>query len=342
MSTEMKTNDIVKLGIDLYRGCVKEYSDEKANEALYKALVAANNGSTKLDIRAIRDGKCDELFSIVEQILAATVPAAVLDDPFVKALVEFRNVADGDETVFNLENASLFIVAEIAEGTQAIRRQRIADYTEVPVPTSVHAVRIYEELKRILAGRVDFPAMIDKVKVSFVEQIRNDAYSLWAGATASDLGGIAYFPVAGTYDEDALLKVVQHVEAAAGGRPATLIGTKRALRPLRTAILGDNGKNTIDEQGYVGSFYGSNVVCIPQRHKVGTSEFVFDDNVITIIASGDNGKPIKFVYEGNPLVIRTPAQANKDLTEEYFYADRWGAALAMAAGNSGIGKYEMT
>lgn len=335
-------NDIVKLGIDSYKGRVTEYSAEKTQEALRNALIEANNGSTTLDIRAMRDGKCNGVFSLVEQILAGTVTDSVLDDPFMKNMVDFRNVAAGDEAVFQLENTSLFVVSKIAEGTQAIRRQRITDVTEVPVPTDVHAVRIYEELKRVLAGRVDFNQMIDKVGRSFKEQIFNDAYTLWATATANDIGGTVYFPTAGTYDEDALLEVVQHVEAAAGGRPATIIGTKRALKPLIASLVGNAGKELVDGQGYAGSFYGTDVIMLPQRHTAGTSNFVFNDKSLTIVASGDGGKPIKMVYEGSPLAIPKAPESNFDLTYEYFYADRWGMALAMADGNSGIGRYDFT
>lgn len=335
-------NDIVKLGIDSYKGRVTEYSADKTQEALRNALIEANGGSTIIDARAMRDGKCVGAFAIVEQILAGVVADDILNDPFFKAMVEFRNVAAGDEAVFNLENTALFEVATIAEGTQAIRRQRIVDYTEVLVKTKVHAVRIYEELKRVLAGRVDFNTMIAKVAQSFKAEILNEVVSLWAGATAADIGGATYFPVAGTYSEDALLEVIEHVEAAAGGKPATIIGTKRALRPLIASLVGNAAKETTDSQGYAGSFYGSDVIMLPQRHQVGTSSFVFNDKSLTIVASGDGGKPIKFVYEGSPLVIPKAPEHNMDLTYEYFYADRWGMALAMANGNSGIGRYDFT
>lgn len=36
-------------------------------------MVAANNGSTKLNYKAIRDGKCQGLFALVEEILSRTV-----------------------------------------------------------------------------------------------------------------------------------------------------------------------------------------------------------------------------------------------------------------------------
>ena len=66
-------NDIVRLGVDAYHGTVEKYSLKEANDTLREALIQANNGSTKMDYRAIRDGKCNGLFAIVEQILANTV-----------------------------------------------------------------------------------------------------------------------------------------------------------------------------------------------------------------------------------------------------------------------------
>lgn len=337
--------DIVKLGIDLCRGSVVKYSADEANETLRNALIEANGGSTKLDYRAMRDGKCNGVFAIVEEIIRSTVPAGLQESDFFNALVDFRNISLGDENVFLVEDSTMFHVDRIADGTQAIRRQRIENLTEVPVATAPHGVRIYEELSRILAGRVDFTKLIDKVVESEKQQILSDIYSLWYYATDTQLGGSTYYPgysSAGSYDEDVLLTLIAHVEAAAGGRQATVIGTKKALKPLTPSILGPDGKNTIDTQGYVGKFYGSDVICVPQRHVAGTSNFVFDDKMLTVVANGDDGKPIKFVYEGDPLVIPVDARSNMDLTQEYFLQDRWGGALVTAGGNTGIGRYQFS
>ena len=335
--------EIVKLGIDLYNGNVEKYSDKQANEALRNALLELTGGSTVLDYRAMRDGKYNGMFTIIETIIANTVPTGLQDSDFFNALVEFRNVALGDENLFVVEDSTLFHVDTIADGTQAIRRQRIDNAAEVPVKTSFHGVRIYEELSRILAGRVDFNKLIDKVIASEREQIMTDIYSLWYNATDAQLGGGVFYPgysSAGTYDEDTLIDLVAHVEAAAGGRPATIIGTKKALKPLIPSIIGPDGKNTVDAQGYVGKFYGTDTVCVPQRHVNGTTNFVFDDKMITVVANGDGGKPIKFVYEGNPLIIPVDAKDNMDLTQEYFLRDCWGGALVTAGGNTGIGRYQ--
>lgn len=333
---EMK--DIVKLAVDSYKGRVEKYTVGQSQDALRQALIEANGGNTTLDYKAIRDGKCNGLFTLVEEILSRTVIEGVQSDDFFNAFVDYKNVALGDKNVFVVEDSTLFVVDDVAEGNQGIRRQRLGGKSETSIPTSMHAIRIYEELNRVLSGRVDFNTFIDKVAKSFSQKILNDIYTLWAGATAADLGGVSYFPTAGTYNEDDLLDVISHVEAAAGGKTATIVGTKKALRNLKESIMSDGAKDEFHNMGYAGTFFGTPVVAIPQRHQVGSTNFVFQDDVLTIVAGDD--KPIKFVYEGDPLVIMGDPKTNADLTQEYFYGERYGLGIVLAGGNAGIGRYE--
>lgn len=240
---------IVKLAVDAYKGEVQNYSTKEAQEVLRNALIEANHGSAKLDIRDIRDHKCDEMFRLVEEILKETVVDGLTENDFFNAFVDFRNISLGDENMFVVEDNDLFVVAEIADGTQGIRRQRLGGAKETSIPTTLKAVRIYEELNRVLAGRIDFNEMIDKVAESFRQQLLNDIYALWIGATADQLGGVTYFPAAGTYDEDDLLELIAHVEAAAGGKTATIIGTAKALRNLKESIQSDGAREELHNFG---------------------------------------------------------------------------------------------
>lgn len=330
---------IARVAVDAYKGCVKDYSIADSQSLITKALVEVNNGKTYLDYKDIRDGKCPELFSFLEVTLSATVVEGLQGDEYFNALCDFRNVAEGDQNVFSVEDSELFIVADTADGTQGVRRQRLGGVSETAIPTSLKTVRIYEELNRVLAGRVDFNHFINKVAESFRQKLLNDVYTLWTGATADQLGGVTYFPEAGAYDEDELLDLISHVEAAAGGKAATIVGTKKALRALKDAIGSDAAKNDLYNFGYVGKFYGTPVVATPQRHKVGSTEFVMDDNILTIIAGDD--KPIKVVYEGSPIVLMGDPMTNADFTQEYLYGEKYGMGIVLAGGNSGIGRYEL-
>jgi hypothetical protein len=331
-------NKIVKVAVDAYKGCVKDYSIADSQSLITKALVEVNNGKTYLDYKDIRDGKCPGLFSFLEETLSTTIVDGLQGDEYFNALCDFRNVADGEQNIFVVEDNALFVVAETADGTQGVRRQRLGGATETAIPTVLKTVRIYEELNRVLAGKVDFNYFINKVAESFRQKLLNDVHTLWTGVTADELGGTAYFPEAGTYNEDALLDLISHVEAAAGGKPATIVGTKKALRALKDAIDADVAKNDLYNLGYVGKFYGTPVVATPQRHKAGKTEFVMDDNILTIIA-GD-AKPIKVVYEGNPIVLMGDPMTNGDFTQEYFYGEKYGMGIVLA-GNTGIGRYEL-
>lgn len=333
-------NDIVKLAIDAYHGRVEKYSVAQSQDVLRQALIEKNNGKAYLDYKDIRDGKCQGLFTLIETILSKTVVEGLQGDEYFNALAEMRNVAEGDSPVFVVEDNDVFVVAEAADGTQGIRRQRLGGSTETTIPTTLKVVRIYEEINRVLAGRVDFNQFISKVAESFKQKLLNDMYTLWSGATASQIGGTVYFPVAGDYDEGALLDLIAHVEASAGGQKATIVGTKKALRPLKESIMSDGAKEEWHKLGYVGTFFGTPVVATPQRHKVNSTEFVLDDDVLTIIAG--NEKPIKVVYEGNPIILMGDPLTNADFTQEYLYGEKYGMGIVLAGKSAGVGRYEFT
>ena len=65
--------NIVKLAVDGFHGRVEKYSKDQAMDAVRQALIEANNGKTSLDYKAIRDGKCNGLFALIEEILSRTV-----------------------------------------------------------------------------------------------------------------------------------------------------------------------------------------------------------------------------------------------------------------------------
>lgn len=245
-------NDLVKVAIDAYHGSVAKYSNQEAIEMLRKAAIELNGGKTTLDYKAIRDGKCAGLFTLIEEIISRVVVEDLTGDEYFNKLVDFRNLGAGDKNLFEIEDADLFSVDEIADGTQALRRQRLGGMSTFTVPTKRHGVKIYEELNRMLAGQVDFNKMIAKVGESYRRALLNEIYNLWTGATAADFGDDPINPVyvvSGTYDVDDLLLLVEHVEAAAGGKQATLIGTKAALRKIAPDVQGVESRSDLYTMG---------------------------------------------------------------------------------------------
>ena len=77
----MERNSIVRLGLDVYRGTVNtEFTNGKDAEAeLRKALIAANGGSDKIDLKAMRKNK-GEIFEIIEEIIDIIVEEGLQGD----------------------------------------------------------------------------------------------------------------------------------------------------------------------------------------------------------------------------------------------------------------------
>lgn len=328
----MERNDIVKLAIDATRGCVAgNYSKGETSEVLRQALIEANGGSTKIDYKAIRRNGA-AIFEIIEEIIPVILQEGLVGDEFYMNLVEERRLAEGDTNEFEIEADSAFVVSEIANGVATPRRQRIGEKTSTGVKTTAHAVRVYEEMNRLLAGRIDWNTFIEKVAEAFRQQLFNDIYTAFSGINAQTAGLSDTYVTGGTYDEEKLLALVAHVEAATG-KTAMIVGTKPALRKCTTAVVADSAKEDYYNAGFYGRLAGVPMVAIKNRHAAGTENFIFGDDKLFVMASDD--KPIKVVYEGDGLILDVDPTSRPDLTQEYFYMEKYGVAL-IVNGKMGI------
>lgn len=316
--------NLVKLAIDGYKGHVAgNYSVSDAQETLRAALVEANGGKTSFDIKDVRAGRCEKVFTIVEELVNAISEEGLRGDEFFMNMVEDRNMSLGDTPVFHIERDSLLAVADIAEGTQGVRRQRIEGGTDITVTTQLHAVKIYEELNRVLSGRIDFNKLVDSVSRSFVKNELDSAYAAFTGMFNKLQ---APYSESGSYDEEKLLTLVEHVEAATG-QTAMIVGTKKALRKVTTAVVSDSAKEDLYNMGYYGKVAGIPMVAVKQRHETGSNKFILDDKNLYIFA-GDS-KPIKRVTEGDVVMLTGNPMTNADLTQEFLMAKRTGIAIVM-------------
>lgn len=314
--------DLIQIAVDSYRGHMAgNYSVDDGMKTLREALIEANGGSTTLDYRAVRDGKCSGVFAILEEIINKTVIEGLPDSCPLFNYVDFRNLKEGDTNVFELRDNGVFVVADIADGTQGIRRQRLGGGEEITIKTQLKGIKIYEELRRILAGRTDFNTLIDKVSEAFQKKIKNDMYD---AVVAGFNGLVSPYTngAAGSFSEATLTTIIDHVEAATGMK-ATILGSKQAVRKI-TGLKGDASdaaKDQLFAMGYYDNFYGTPVIVMENGHKVGSTDFVLG-NDLYIVASDE--KFVKFVTEGDTLIIPGEPTSNADLSQEFLMAMRYG------------------
>ena len=229
--------EILEQAIRVVRGDVSgEFSKAQENEGMRNALIELNGGSTKISPKTFHRGT--QLFALVEELIPAIIDKGLRDSDAIFQLVEYRNIAAGDEAEFYTEGEATFVVSDVASGIRGIRRQRLSGGEKVTSPTVFKAVRVYENLGRLLAGRITFDAFISAVSKAFNQKILTDAYTALSTITQDTAGLTSDYVYAGTYDENKLIELVEHVKADTGS-VARIYGTKAALRKITTAITGD-------------------------------------------------------------------------------------------------------
>lgn len=322
----MEMKDIRKVAIDIMNGKVAgNYSTSDAAESLRAALIEANGGSEKINFKTFHRGSA--LFDMVEELIEAAIEVGLTDSNPIFELVEYKNIAEGDVNEFVTEGEATFVVADAAAGVQGVRRQRISGGETVTVKTSMKIARVYEELNRLLAGKISFDKFIDGVATAFNKQVLADAYKALRNVTANTANLGAQYVISGSYTEDKLLELIEHVEAATG-KTARILGTKTALRKVTTAVVADEAKSDMYNVGYYGKFNGTGMVALKQAHTADGKTFALDNNKLFVIASDD--KPIKVVNEGEGILIQRDATANNDLTQEYVYGQAYGTGIICA------------
>jgi hypothetical protein len=312
----METREIVKLILDYSKGSVEGgFTKAEAKEAIRNALIEANGGSTTLNLKKLHNGQYRELFDIITTVVDASVKEGLQGNEFFTALVDQVFVGEGDSADFDVIPDSTLVVADIAKGSQGIRRQRLGDITTINLKPTPKAVKIYEELARVLAGKADVTRLMDAINNAVEKFLRDDIYGAFAAITSADTGA-SYYPSAGTYDEDALSSLITLVESA-NDSPVMLVATRAGAKKLSTSIVSESAKDDMYKNGYMANWNGVPVLIVPQRLVAGTSTLMFDDDKVYILPSGTMDKPIKQVIAGESLMIAGDPTNNADMTQEF-------------------------
>jgi len=322
------SKELVKLALDLRKGKITNYSKDEANEVLRQELIELNGGSDKLNPKSFR--KHPEMFEIIEQVLDIAISEGITDQ--FQDFVETVQLDWGDTQVFTLPENRLFDVSIVADGNGDIRRDRL-DSSEVTVRTKTYAVAIYEELHRILAGRVSFDRMIDVVARSYNAKIQEEIYN----AIYNSFDQLnATYRATGAFSENTLIDLIAHVEASTNSQ-AMILGTKSALSKVVRSTLTDDMLDERNRMGYIGVFNGSPLVEIRQTHKAGTDDFAINNNFL-IIAPNGLEPFVKLILEGDSL-IEEVTEGRKDMQREYRFIKKAGFAV-LASENYAIYRME--
>lgn len=313
-------NELVKLGVDLYKNRVQQYSKSEGNEVMRKAFVEIL-GTDKPDFRQFRKHKI-EVFEIIEEVLEQTITDGMAT-PFFEQFVEYRDLNLGDTNEFYVEDRTMLTVARHSGNHWDIRRQKLNIGDTFTVQTEPMVAAVYTDFKRFLAGRIDWDAFISKVGQAFAQEL-NDRIHTEFMATINYLP--AGFKETGTFAEDKLLSIAEHVQAANQGSDLIIAGTKTALSKLSgVETLSEGMKDQLNRNGVLQFWKGYALLPIPQSHKPNTFEFAIENDRLIVLPA--NAKPIKVVKEGMPMVKEvSDGLTNQDMSMEYKFISQYGVA----------------
>lgn len=326
---KINANDLRQLSMDLLKGKQVMFNDVTGEDAIRNLIKDAVGG--EFTYRNFEANK-HAVFSIVETIFDENI-GVILTNQFDE-LAEIRNVASGEQASFRVDDGALFRVARIGAGTNDLRRQKLTN-RRFTVETDWDGVKIYTELETFVAGKVDFAKWIDRVGVSFTNNMAHNIYKAIANSY-STLNST--YGVEGSYNEDALLDMIAHVEAKSG-KQAVVYGTRKALRKVSKEMNLSNGmRDTLNKFGYIDELAGTPLYLLPQVHKQGTDKFAIDDNMLLVVPQGE--KIVKIVIEGDALMIETSSAGDRaDQQMEYMLQKKTGVGVMQSAV---YGIYKMT
>lgn len=262
-----------------------------------------------------------KVFQILSVAVDAVLPV-ILENQF-DSLADVRSVALGDKPRFEIEDNSLLRVGVVAAGTQDLQRQELHG-TSFTVDTDWYGAKVFTDFERFMAGNVNWQGLVDRIAKSFANKMQTQIYDAFA-ASYDSLRAVR--KQTGSYDEDKMVQVAQHVGAAAGGRPVAVYGTLSALRKVaKGADLSGNMKDRIAKVGHLDNVGGIELIAIPQAYKSGQEKFAIDDNTLLFLPQGE--KIVTVVLEGETIVSDVDPMTNTALQREFLTLKRYGVQVA--------------
>lgn len=315
-------SDLARLSLDVYQGKNVMFNEVSGEDALRNAINEACGGV--FNFKSFRANK-PAVFTIIEETLDDTL-GVIITTQFDN-LADVKTVGVGEKPVFRVNDPSLFRVARIAGGTNDLRRQKILN-RKFEVDTDYFGAKLYAELELFVAGLVPWTDMVNRVALSYANDMGVRIYEAISNSYTA-LNSV--YGVTGAYSEDVLFDMIQHVESKAGGRKAVVLGTKKALRRVsKDLVMSESMKDKFNTVGYIGNVGGTDLVVLPQAHKVGTDEFFVDDNMLLVVPAQE--KLVKIVVEGEAQMIEVAdAGTRNDQQMEYLLQKKFGVGVMQSA-----------
>lgn len=278
-----------------YSEFTQEQREDAVRSVFLKEIGIEGAYSAKAFRKAFNKNK-ETVYEIIEEIALDGVKG-LERHPFFNTFVEIRNLDMGQTNSFIVKGRNSVIVSEAA-ANWSMKRQRVESGQSFTVLPNVYNVSVYEMCDRLAAGQSTFSDFINEVRDAITSKLEEICHT----ALSASLKNLpAQFVANGSYDENAIMDVIEHVEAI-NGEPAVLVGTKSAIARLQNKTLvglSDAQKDEKAKYGYIKEWNGN--LCIPVENiaKAGTFDLLLPNDEILVLSHAD--RPIRLVLEGGEI-----------------------------------------
>lgn len=347
-------DEVKNLMFDLYKGelsdgITKAEAENKIREVSLKIFGLTKDSSKRDRKRAYAEfGR--QFFDVIEEITDWTVSTGLKENEWFTALVNYKNIADGDENLFYNEHEEVILsVARMGKRHHDTMLQRLPEGSTYSVETDLYGAAVGADIDRYLIGQEDWTKLIDAITKAFIVMTQDLIF-------AEILAAPAKLPVQTGFVETGALaegtrkkfnKMLQNVSVANDNADVVIMGTMVGLQELENLIkvdwISNNQKEAVASMGRLGNYGRYQLVEIPQRFaKNDVTRNVYDDNVLWVFAAGDE-KLVDMVDVGETLIdeITERGEANGRIDDIMKYEVQRELGVATRLGKY-FGKWEIT
>lgn len=306
-------DEVKNLMFDLYKGELsdgisKAEAENKIREVSLKIFGLDKNASKRDRKRAYEEfGR--QFFDVIEEVVDWTVSTGLKENEWFTTLVNYKNLADGDENLFYNDGEEVILsIARMGKRHHDTMLQRLPGGSTYSVETDLYGAAVGADIDRYVMGQEDWTKLIDAITKAFIVKTQDLILTEVLAAPAK-------LPVQAGFVETGALsdamrptfnKVLQNVSVANDNADVVIMGTMLGLQELENLVkidwISDAQKSDVASMGRLGNYGRYQLIEIPQRFKKNkVGEMAYDDNVLWIFAAGDN-KLVDMVDVGETLI----------------------------------------
>lgn len=327
---EMKTSyeEVKNLMFDLYKnelddGISKREAEDKLREVSLKIFGLTKDSSRRERERAYRD-HARQYFDVIEEVTDWTVSTGLKENEWFNALVNYRNLKEGDTNLFVNEHEEVILsIARMGKRHHDTMLQRLPENTTYSVETDVYGAAVGADIDRYLIGQEDWTKLVDAITKAFVVKIQELIFAeiLEAQKKLPAQSEFVQTGALNTTNRKKFNKILQNVSVANDNADVVIMGTMVALQELENLIdvkwVADSQKEDIAKMGRLGNYGRYTLVEIPQRFaRNDVTKSMYKDDTLFVFASGDN-KLVDMVDVGETLIeeITERGTANSNIAD---------------------------